>query len=118
MKMSPAPALAAALLLLFAGSMLGSFEVTDLHDLFKSMAQALTNIVIGLAGYYYGSSQGSQKKDDTIASALNPPPGTTTVTAPASSTTTVTSDPAPPPPQPEPDPPADPAPMTRGVELP
>lgn len=63
--------LALAFLALFAG-VLWAADWLD-KDLFKTLAQGLLNILIAVAAFYFGSSQGSQKKDETIATALNPP---------------------------------------------
>lgn len=62
--------LAAAFLGLFAIVLIGAFVTRD-RDLMHSLSQGLLNILIAVAAFYFGSSQGSQKKDDTIATALN-----------------------------------------------
>jgi hypothetical protein len=65
--------LAAALVLLFAAVIAGAFVTRD-HELARQLAQGLLNIVIGVAGFYFGSSSGSRAKDDAIAKALAPTP--------------------------------------------
>jgi len=77
MKIPTAPALAGGFLVLFALVLLGAFLTHD-KDLVRALAQGLLNIVVAVSAFYFGSSQGSQRKDDTIASvlgaaALSPP---------------------------------------------
>ncbi len=66
MKLVPAPALAGGVLALVALTLLGAFLTSD-HDLVRSLAQGLLNILIGVAGFYFGSSEGSRNKDGVIA---------------------------------------------------
>lgn len=63
--------LAVLFLVLFGAVVFGAYQLDK--DLFKYLAQGLLNIAIGIAGFYFGSSQGSQKKDDTISKALDQP---------------------------------------------
>jgi hypothetical protein len=69
-KTSTAAVLAGGLLVLFAAVMVGAFLTGD-RDLVRALAQGLLNIVVGVAGYYFGSSAGSARKDQTIAKALH-----------------------------------------------
>ena len=73
MKISTAPALAGGFLLLFALVLLGAFLAHD-RDLVRVLSQGVLNIVIAVAAYYFGSSQGSERKDATIAQVLGSPP--------------------------------------------
>ena len=72
MKIATAPALAGGFLVLFALALLGAFLTQD-KDLVRALAQGLMNIVIAVAGFYFGSSQGSRRKDETIAAAMKAP---------------------------------------------
>jgi hypothetical protein len=73
-KLSIAPALAGGFVLLFAAVILGGFVRGD-TELVRQLASGLLNIVIAVAGFYFGSSAGSQGKDATIAQlAAAPPP--------------------------------------------
>ncbi len=65
--------LAGAFFLLFAAAGAAAFLTGD-HSLAETMANALTNIVIGISSFYFGSSVGSQKKDEAIAAALKTAP--------------------------------------------
>lgn len=60
------PSLAGAVLAIFAGSTVGVFLIGD-ANLLIAMAQAIINLTMMALGYYFGSSAGSQKKDETIA---------------------------------------------------
>ena len=71
MKRNPAPALAAALVLLFALA-LGAAWLAGDRELARQLSQGLLNVVIGVASFYFGSSQGSQAKDAAIAGVLKP----------------------------------------------
>ena len=73
MKIQTAPALAGSFLVLFALVLLGAFLTTD-RDLVRTLSQGVLSIVIGIAGYYFGSSAGSRSKDDAIAAAMTAPP--------------------------------------------
>ncbi len=75
MKITPAPALAGGFVALFALVLLGAFLTGD-KDLVRALAQGLMNIVVAVAAFYFGSSQGSRRKDDTIADALKANGGT------------------------------------------
>jgi hypothetical protein len=72
MKLTTQAALAAGFLLLFAAVILGAFLTAD-RNLVTLLSQGLLNIVIAVASFYFGSSQGSQTKDATIQAALTPP---------------------------------------------
>ena len=63
--------LAFLFLALFAAVTYGAWQ-SD-HDLFKTLAQGLLNIIIAIAAFYWGSSQSSRSKDDAIVSALKGP---------------------------------------------
>lgn len=72
MTLPPAAAtLAGAFVVLFGLVILGGFVRGD-TELVRQLASGLLNIVIAVAAFYFGSSQGSQAKDATIARALNP----------------------------------------------
>ena len=71
MKLDPAPALAAAFVLLFAVAMGAAWLAGD-RELARQLSQGLLNILIAVSGFYFGSSRGSQAKDATIAAALKP----------------------------------------------
>jgi hypothetical protein len=62
------PALAAAVLAIFAGAVIESCFVTD-TTLRTTMFTGAMNLAAGVAGYYFGSSNSSAKKDSTIAAA-------------------------------------------------
>jgi hypothetical protein len=70
MNITPAPVLAGAFVLLF-GLVLGGAFLTSDKDLVRALAQGLMNILVAVASFYFGSSQGSQRKDAAIAAALN-----------------------------------------------
>jgi len=72
MKITTQAALAGGLVLLFAAVIGGAFLTGD-NELARQLAQGLLNIVIAVAAFYFGSSQGSQAKDATISAALNAP---------------------------------------------
>lgn len=76
MKIPTAPALAGGFLLLFALVLLGAFLRGD-EELARALAQGLLNIVIGVAAFYFGSSQGSQRKDEVIGEAMKRAPAPT-----------------------------------------
>lgn len=63
------PGLASGILATFAGSLAASF-IWGNDTLRTTMATAAVNLVFGVGGYYFGSSAGSQKKDDVIAKAM------------------------------------------------
>ena len=95
------PGLATLLLLIFAGALVASCYLDDKTLRTQMFTGALT-LATGAAGYFFGSSAGSQKKDDQIARstaalAVSTPPVTTvtrTETAPdsgAPTTTTITA---------------------------
>ena len=67
-----APLIAAAFLALFVVAMIIAAFVDQ--ELFRAMGYALNNIVVGLAGYYFGTSQSSANKDAVIAQQLKAPP--------------------------------------------
>ena len=71
MKTAPAPALAAAFVLLFALAMGAAWLEGD-RELARQLSQGLLNILIAVAGFYFGSSQGSRTKDAAMAAALHP----------------------------------------------
>jgi hypothetical protein len=58
----------------------------------QTIGQVLT-IMAMIVGFYFGSSSGSQAKDETIARRDQPPPTTTTVSAPPATVTTITGNP-------------------------
>lgn len=64
------PGLAAMIILTFDGTLIGVFVKGD-PNLLIAMAQAVIQLAMLTLGYYFGSSAGSQKKDDTIAQKLN-----------------------------------------------
>lgn len=68
--------LAFAFLALFSAVTYGAWQLKD-AELFKTLSQGLLNILIAIAAYYWGSSQNSRAKDDTIASALKSANGDT-----------------------------------------
>jgi uncharacterized RDD family membrane protein YckC len=72
MTKTPPLALAGAFLVLLALVGLGAFMTGD-KDLVHNLGQGLLTIAGMVASYYFGSSQGSAKKDETIAAALTPP---------------------------------------------
>ncbi len=72
MKIATAPALAGGFLVLFALALLGAFLTGD-RDLVRALAQGVMNIIIAVAAFYFGSSQGSRRKDETIAAAMKTP---------------------------------------------
>ena len=97
------PSLALLILLIFAGALVASCFVGD-STLRTTMFTAAVTLATGAVGYYFGSSAGSQKKDDQIARstaalAVSTPPTATitrTETVPDSSggaTTTTTTGP-------------------------
>ena len=69
MKIATAPALAGGFLLLFALVLIGAFVSQD-RDLVRALAQGLLNVIVGVAAFYFGSSEGSRRKDSLIGSAL------------------------------------------------
>jgi hypothetical protein len=60
------PSLAIVLLLIFAGALVASCFLDDKTLRTQMFTGALT-LATGAAGYFFGSSAGSQKKDDQIA---------------------------------------------------
>lgn len=60
------PALAGGILTIFAGALVASCFVGD-TTLRTTMFTGALSLATGAAGFYFGSSAGSQKKDDTIA---------------------------------------------------
>ena len=63
------PLIAAAFLVLFVVAMIVAAFIDQ--ELFRAMGYALVNIVVGLAGYYFGTSQSSATKDAVIAKSLS-----------------------------------------------
>jgi hypothetical protein len=98
------PSIAAYALTIYGCAIAGSFFLTDttLKNLMLGSAIGLATTVMN---FYFGSSSGSQKKDDTIAAqgaslAVSTPavaPVTTTTTATAAGETTTVTAPAEPP---------------------
>lgn len=60
-------ALGAFVLAIFAGGLVASFAWGN-DTQRTTMLTAAVTLAAGVAGYFYGSSKGSDKKDDTIAS--------------------------------------------------
>ena len=75
MSITPAPALASAFVGLFALAMGAAWMEGD-RELARQLSQGLLNILIAVAGFYFGSSQGSRGKDAAIAAALKAAPPT------------------------------------------
>lgn len=63
------PSLAAFILTIFAGALAASCFI-DNETLRTTMFTAIVTITTGATGYYFGSSAGSAKKDDTIATSV------------------------------------------------
>ncbi len=75
------PGLAALVLMVFAGALAASCFVGD-GTLRTTMFTAAVTLATGACGYYFGSSAGSQKKDETIAAANAALAQSTPVTTP------------------------------------
>lgn len=60
--------------LMFAAVFWGAFATGD-KTLIQTLSEALKAVVFTVAGYYFGSSKGSQAKDEALAQlAATPPP--------------------------------------------
>lgn len=62
------PGLAGVILVIFAGALVASCFVGD-GTLRTAMFTAAVTLATTAGGFYFGSSNGSQRKDDTIAAA-------------------------------------------------
>ena len=71
-------------LAVLAGTIAAVFTVKEVTALQGTIAGSVISGCLGIFGFYFGSSKGSQNKDATMAalttSANTPPPGSTTTT--------------------------------------